>query len=164
MQWSKCRKSGVVWPKACAVNHRVINSLLVQPGIIAVFYLFSTLCVFYIYTYFFVCFVLAQQFLLHVCLCYLLSVLVTLQCKKPWRKSRKPSTGMSFLNITIAYTKYSYKLCIQNVKNTDCVTYHTIFFCFVFYLSVLCFRLQAESESWDVLLNKHRSKAEELQR
>lgn len=28
----------------------------------------------------------------------------------------------------------------------------------------LCFRLQAESECWEALLNKHQTKAEELER
>lgn len=87
IQKSSYRKSGLCWLKVSAVN-----PLLVHLGITAVlFFIYVNL---YKYTVYFCVFfnILSWHFLQHT----FFSVPVIPQWKEPWKKPRKPSTGMVF--------------------------------------------------------------------
>lgn len=132
----------------CAVEHMqkewgyLAESISTDPSASAArycshFFIYLELCMFFIYLVlcmYYINFVFVfptyWNLILHLCHCYLLSVLTILQCKEPWKKSGKPPTGMVFL---ISYSKH--KVFIQtihsNLKHKDDVTYH-MRFCVVF--------------------------------
>lgn len=116
VQLNTCRKSGVIWPKAYAMNQGVINSLLEKPGIVAVFCLFSTLhslyCIFL--------FVFNYKLIFYTGFMPLLFVFSS--SDPAVQKVRKAINRHVVLNITISQTKYSYKNHTLKLKNTDNVT------------------------------------------
>lgn len=105
VQLSTCRKNGVVWLKACAVNHKASNPLQVQSGTVAAFYIYFFITLHVLYINFVFVSKNKQHFILNLGLLFS-SVLVILQCKEPWKRFRKLLRGMFSPKITIVHTKY----------------------------------------------------------